>query len=107
MYNIWKRLKDKRRVILKKIWKARKVDKEKASKIALESGESLILSAIALNRFNEYFEKNGQDFDIQEILHPDTTNLRNPFELPDIGKAVDRILDALDNGEKVLVYRRL
>lgn len=107
MYNIWKRLKDKRRVILKKIWKARKVDKEKASKIALESGESLILSAIALNRFNEYFEKNGQDFDIQEILHPDTTNLRNTFELPDMGKAVDRILDALDNGEKVLVYRRL
>ena len=88
---------------MKKVWKARKVDKEKASKIALESGESLILSAIALNRFNEYFEKNGQDFD----LHPDTTNLRNPFELPDMGKAVDRILDALDNGEKVLVYRRL
>ena len=52
---------------MKKIWKARKVDKEKASKIALESGESLILSAIALNRFNKYFEKNGQDFDIDRL----------------------------------------
>ena len=41
--------------------------------------------------------------DIMYFLEDDPRHLRNPFELPGMEKAVERILDAKEEGEKVLV----
>lgn len=38
------------------------------------------------------------------FLNPNRHNFHNPFEMPDMGKAVDRILRAIDNKEKVIIF---
>ena len=42
--------------------------------------------------------------DIEAFLNPKLSNLRDPFEIPDIQKAAQRALLAKERGEKVLVY---
>lgn len=44
------------------------------------------------------------DEPVQNFLKPKLRDLSDPFLLPDMEKAVDRILQAVDNGENVLVY---
>ena len=51
--------------------------------------------------FKELLEKRGLTLD---FLDPKYENLTNPNELPDMKKAVDRILQAKEKGEKVLIY---
>lgn len=51
--------------------------------------------------FRELLEKRGLTSD---FLDPKYENLTNPNELPDMKKAVDRILQAKEKGEKVLIY---
>ena len=51
--------------------------------------------------FKELLEKRGLTSD---FLDPKYENLTNPNELPDMKKAVDRILQAKEKGEKVLIY---
>ena len=51
--------------------------------------------------FKELLEKRGLTPD---FLDPKYENLTNPNELPDMKKAVDRILQAKEKGEKVLIY---
>src|SRR5439155_1985949 len=38
------------------------------------------------------------------FLHPNLDDLHDPFLLPDIDKAVTRLAQALESGEKVLVH---
>ena len=38
------------------------------------------------------------------FMHPDLSMLRDPFTLPDMQKAVDRIETALLEGEKICIY---
>jgi single-stranded-DNA-specific exonuclease len=45
---------------------------------------------------------NGED--IRYFLENDPRHLRNPFELPDMVDAVERILAAKEEGEKVLIF---
>ena len=45
---------------------------------------------------------NGED--IRYFLENDPRHLRNPFELPDMADAVERILAAKEEGEKVLIF---
>lgn len=42
--------------------------------------------------------------DVDAFLNPKLSNLRDPFEIPDIQKAAGRVLLAKERGEKVLVY---
>lgn len=51
--------------------------------------------------FKELLEKRGLTPD---FLDPKYENLTNPNELPDMKKAMDRILQAKEKGEKVLIY---
>jgi single-stranded-DNA-specific exonuclease len=41
---------------------------------------------------------------IKDFLFPSLKNLHSPFLMPDMGKAVERIQGALNNGETVLIY---
>ena len=40
----------------------------------------------------------------EEFLHPKYEKIPDPFLLPDMGKAIERILRAISDGEKVLIY---
>ena len=51
--------------------------------------------------FERLLEIRGLD---QAFLSPKYEDLTNPFLLPDLEKAVDRIAQAAKNGEKILVY---
>lgn len=42
--------------------------------------------------------------EIQSFIEPKMADLSDPFELPDMGKAVERIVDALRENEKIMVY---
>ena len=39
-----------------------------------------------------------------EFLHPVYENLADPFLLPDMEKAIDRIVQAIENGDHILIY---
>ncbi|MCL2676645.1 MAG: single-stranded-DNA-specific exonuclease RecJ [Streptococcaceae bacterium] len=41
---------------------------------------------------------------VSDFLQPDLQNLHDPFELHDMEKTVSRILSAIENGERILVY---
>ena len=49
-------------------------------------------------------EKNLSDEEIEVFLNPTRKDFHNPFDLPDMDRAVDRILDAMDKKEKIVVY---
>lgn len=61
-------------------------------------GISELLARILINR--------GiiQNKDIQVFLEPTRNDFHNPFLMPDMGKAVDRIIQAINNKEKVVIY---
>ncbi len=42
--------------------------------------------------------------EIRGFIDPKMENLSDPFELPDMSKAIERIVDALRENEKILVY---
>lgn len=44
------------------------------------------------------------DDEIETFLHPQRTSFGNPFEMPDMDKAVTRIIQAIDNKEKIIIY---
>ena len=54
---------------------------------------------------NKFFEQLIQRRGIDEaFLHPKYEKLSDPFLLPDMGKAVERIIEAGKQGEKVIIY---
>ena len=40
----------------------------------------------------------------EDFLHPKYENLADPFLLPDMEKAIDRIVRAIENGDHILIY---
>src|SRR5258706_606275 len=40
----------------------------------------------------------------QNFLHPQLRHLGDPFEFPDMARAVDRILAAIDQKERISIY---
>lgn len=77
-----------------KIWRNRKIDIKRATEIAKKYNINMILAVLYLLRFKEETEKYIENNIIEE----------DPYILPDMDKAVDRILEAIENQEKVLVY---
>ncbi len=51
--------------------------------------------------FRRLLKARGLD---ESFLHPKYENLDDPFELPDMEKAVERLKLAVDRGEKVIIY---
>lgn len=81
-----------------KKWEVSKIDEKKTREIAEENNISTLMAQILMNRG---FEKHD---DIQSFLHPALENLYDPFLFKDMDIAVDRIIEARDNNEKVTVY---
>lgn len=79
-------------------WEFYNQDENLVQKIAKEHNISELLSAILVNR-NITDKK-----DIDVFLNPTRKDFHNPYFMPDMEQAVDRILMAIDKKEKVIIY---
>ncbi|MBI4698168.1 MAG: single-stranded-DNA-specific exonuclease RecJ [Nitrospirae bacterium] len=82
---------------MKKRWRVNRTNIEFLEHLSKKASISLTLAQILINR-------GLKDLDsIKDFLYPSLDNLHNPFLLPDMGKAVDRIKTAMSKREIVLV----
>ncbi|MDR1030201.1 MAG: single-stranded-DNA-specific exonuclease RecJ [Treponema sp.] len=79
-------------------WEKKNIPQDGVKQLAAQYDCDLLTASILLRR--------GiiQGEEIRYFLETDPRHLRNPFELPGMEDAVDRILAAKEEGEKVLVF---
>lgn len=82
---------------MNKKWKLKENDNSRISDISKKFNLTYIIS-------QKLAEKNLSDEEIEVFLNPTRKDFHNPFDMPDMEKAVDRILSAIDNKEKIVVY---
>ena len=86
---------------MNKKWECIELDNEnikKVEKIENEYGISNLLAKILVNRNLTKKE------DIDLFLKPTRHDFHNPYLMPDMALAVDRIIKAINNKEKILIY---
>jgi len=83
---------------MNKKWEYYEIDKELIEQIARKHNISNLLATILINR-NIVNEE-----EINIFLQPKRNNFHNPFSMLDMEKAVDRIVQAIDNKEKTIIY---
>lgn len=81
-----------------KRWIHKGLDDRDIEKLINETGISYLLSSALVSRGIKDSEN------ASKFLKPDLKDLHDPFLLPDMDKAVDRIIKAVSNGEKVVLY---
>ena len=85
---------------MKKIWRNQETSEDiikNANKISEKYHLSSLTSICIV-------KKGIKEKDIEKFLKPTRNDFYDPFLMPDMKKAVDRILKAIDNNEKILVY---
>ncbi|MDR0387761.1 MAG: single-stranded-DNA-specific exonuclease RecJ [Treponema sp.] len=80
------------------IWDKKEISQEMVKSIAARYGCDFLTASILIRRGITEGE------DIRYFLEDDPRYLRNPFEFSDMEDAVDRILAAREEGEKVLIF---
>ncbi|MFR8143690.1 MAG: single-stranded-DNA-specific exonuclease RecJ [Clostridia bacterium] len=83
---------------MNKKWECYPVDEEKVEQIAQKYQIGKLLANILVNR-NIVEEKK-----ITTFLEPTRNDFYNPFLMPDMEKAVNRILQAIQKKEKIMIY---
>ncbi|MBN2347367.1 MAG: single-stranded-DNA-specific exonuclease RecJ [Bacteroidales bacterium] len=84
---------------MSKIWKIKERGNEEIiSRLAEELNINDVLANLLVQRNITNFE------DAKAYFRPSLDNLHDPFLMPDMEKAVDRINQAIQNNEKILVY---
>lgn len=83
---------------MKKSWQYYEQKSELAEEIAKKNNISILLAQILINKGIV------KDEEIKVFLEPKRNNFYDPFLMPDMEKAVDRIIKAIKNKEKVLIY---
>ena len=83
---------------MNKKWELYETDVNRIKHIAKKYDISELLAKIIINR--------GviEDEDVEIFLNPKRNNFHNPFEMPDMEKASDRVIKAIENKEKVIIY---
>lgn len=81
-----------------KKWVPKNISQEKAERISKTFNISILTAKIILGRGLE------DDEEICRFLNPELNRLYDPFLLKDMDKAVSRILFAIQNQEKILIY---
>lgn len=82
---------------MQKKWVYNYVDKKQVKYISKKYNISEIVAKIIVNR-------NISEDDLEVFLNPTRKDLHDPYLLPDIKVAIDRILKAKENNEKVIIY---
>lgn len=83
---------------MNKKWEYYEVNEERVNEISEKFNISKLLAKILVNRDIVEDEK------IKVFLEPTRNDFYNPFLMPDMEKAVDRIIKAINNKEKVMIY---
>ena len=83
---------------MNKKWEINRPDEEKVKEIENKYQINNLLAKILVNR-GITSEK-----DIQQFLSPTRKDFYDPYLMPDMEKAVERILKAIESKEKVLIY---
>ena len=83
---------------MNKKWEVCEEDKEKIKELAIKTNLSSLLVNILINRGITTVEE------VELFLNPTRDDFHEPFLMPDMEKAVDRILKAIENNEKVIIY---
>lgn len=81
-----------------KSWQFYEENNELAEEISNKFKISKLLAQILINK------NVTKDDEIEVFLNPKRNNFYNPFLMPDMEKAVERIIKAIENKEKVLIY---
>ena len=83
---------------MEKRWKIASPDLEKVISLQKELNINSALCSILINRGIDTFQ------DAKEYFRPDIGQLHDPFLMKDMEKAVIRILQAIENNEKILIF---
>lgn len=83
---------------MRKKWRIKPYSREASAKLASELGVSQLLAGALLNR-GITTKQEGELF-----LHPEMIPFYDPFLLPDMDKAVNRIVQAITNKEQIVVF---
>ena len=83
---------------MNKKWEFYEENEEKIKEISEKFNISNLLAKILVNR------NVVKDEEIRKFLTPTRNDFYNPFLMPDMEKAVKRIIKAIENKEKVMIY---
>ena len=83
---------------MNKKWQFCECDEEKVEELSNKYNISKLLATILVNR------NIIEDKDIRIFLNPTRNDFHDPYLLPDMEKAVDRIVTAIKNKEKIVIY---
>lgn len=83
---------------MNKKWQIYKVDEEKIEEMQKEYNINKLLATILVNRGITERKK------IEKFLNPKRSDFYNPYEMPDMNIAVERIIKAIENKEKTIIY---
>ena len=81
-----------------KKWEVSKVDNDEVEKFAKKHKLSNLLASILIHK------NITTDEEVSKFLHPTRMDFYDPFLLPDMEKAVDRIVKAVENKENITIY---
>lgn len=83
---------------MKKEWHFYDTDKEKVEEISKKYNINKLLATFLVNRGIVEEEK------INVFLNPTRNNFHNPLEMPDMERARDRVIKAIEKKEKTIIY---
>lgn len=83
---------------MNKKWECYEIDEKKLKEFMQKYNLNELLARVLLNK--EITEKENIDL----FMNPTRNDFHNPFLMPDMEIAVDRILKAIDNNEKIIIY---
>jgi len=83
---------------LNRKWQVNEIDNNEIERIEKNFNISKLVASIIAGKGLK------TDEEIEVFLHPRRTDFHNPFLMPDMEKAANRIVEAIKNNEKVAIY---
>lgn len=83
---------------MKKKWEFYEADEDKINNISEKYQISNILARVLVNR------NIVEDNEIEVFLNPTRNDFHDPYMMPDMEKAVDRIIKSIEAKEKIIIY---
>lgn len=80
---------------MKSKWEYYKIEEERVKELQEQYKINKLLATVLANR---------EITNVNTYLHPTRHDFHNPYEMPDMKEAVDRILYAIDKKEKIIIY---
>jgi len=82
----------------RKTWVYSRISEDEAERVSRQAGISKLAAKVFLSR-----GMNESDV-INDFLNPTLESLHNPFLMKDMDKAADRLIQAIESGERIVIY---